>query len=264
MASHPALWYDRRMTGDEYVTSIKKKYALFSRPLASTSAAKGVAKILQSWAAEYLLEITYSGASAKGTAIRGVADVDLFISLAPQTPGTLADIYSNLLNYRPLNPFSPRTQNVSVGITYDQVKIDLIPARKQAGNTKDHSLYKTKARSWTQTNVAEHINLIQNSQRLQEIRALKIWKALHGLEFPSFYLELATLDALSGKRTVSVAENVWSALDYLATRFPSAVVIDPANSNNRISDDLTAAEKTAIASKAAGCRKAKNWEQILW
>jgi hypothetical protein len=252
------------MTGDEYVTSIINKYALFSRPATSTSAAEAVATILQSWAGQYLLEITYSGSSAKGTAIRGLADIDLFISLAPQTPGTLADIYSNLLNYRPLSPFSPRRQNVSVGITYNQVKIDLVPARKQAGNTTDHSLYRTKARSWTQTNVAEHIELIQNSKRLQEIRALKIWKALHGLEFPSFYLELTTLDVLGGKRATSVADNVWFALDHLATRFPNAVVVDPANSNNRISDDLTAAEKSAIASKAAGCRRARNWEQILW
>jgi len=118
------------MTGDEYVTSIINKYALFSRPATSTSAAEGVATILQSWAGQHLLEITYSGSSAKGTAIRGLADVDLFISLAPQTPGTLADIYSNLLNYSPLRPYNPRRQNVSIGITYNQVKIDLIPARK--------------------------------------------------------------------------------------------------------------------------------------
>ena len=252
------------MTGDQYVASIINKYALFSRPPTSTSAAQAVARILQSWAGRHLLEITYSGSGAKGTAIRGIADVDLFISLAPQTPGTLADIYSNLINYRPLSPFRPRRQNVSIGITYNQVKMDLVPARKQAGNTTDHSLYKTKVRSWIQTNVAEHIRLIQNSQRLPEIRALKIWKALHRLEFPSFYLELTTLDALSGKRAVSVADNVLSALDYLATRFPSAVVVDPANSNNRISDDLTPAEKNAIALKAAGCRRATNWEQILW
>jgi hypothetical protein len=92
------------MTGDEYVTSIISKYALFSRPATSTSAAQNVATILRSWAGSHLLEITYSGSSAKGTAIRGIADVDLFISLAPETPGTLADIYNSLLNFSRLGP----------------------------------------------------------------------------------------------------------------------------------------------------------------
>ena len=252
------------MTADEYVASIINKYALFSRPAASTSAATSVATILQSWAGQYLLGITYSGSSAKGTAIKGLADVDLFISLDPQTPQTLAEIYNNLVAYGPLAPFNPRRQNVSVGITYGQVKIDLVPARKQSGNTTDHSLYRSKAKTWTQTNVEQHIKLIQNSQRLQEIRALKIWRALHGLEFPSFYLELTTLNALSGKRVGAVADNVWFALGYLASSFAAAVVVDPANSNNRISDDLTTAEKNAIASKAAACRKAAKWEQTLW
>ena len=252
------------MNGDDYVRAIIAKYAQPFRSQAATSAANEVAAIMQIWAGQYLLGISYSGSSAKGTAIRGLADVDLFISLAPQTPGTLADIYNSLLNYQVLSRLNPRRQNVSVGVTYEQVKIDLVPGRKQPGHTADHSLFKSKTRSWTQTNIVEHVNLVTNSQRLDEIRALKIWKALHGLEFPSFYLELTTLDALGGKRVGPVSDNVWSALDYLATKFPSAVVVDPANSNNRISDDLTAAEKHAIASKAAACRKAQNWNQILW
>jgi hypothetical protein len=252
------------MNGDEYVRAIIAKYAQTSRAPAATSAANAVATILQAWAGQYLLGISYCGSSAKGTAIRGLADVDLFISLAPQKPGTLADIYNNLLNYRALSQLNPRRQNVSVGITHGQVTIDLVPGRKQAGHTTDHSLFKSKTRSWTQTNIAEHINLVQNSQRLDEIRALKIWKALHGLEFPSFYLELSALNALSGKPVGPVADNVWSALDYLATKFVSSVVVDPANSNNHISDDLTTGEKNAIASTAAACRKAQNWSQILW
>ena len=172
------------MNGDEYVRAIIAKYAQTSRPPAATSAANTIAAILQTWAGQYLLGISYSGSSAKGTAIRGLADVDLFISLAPQTPGTLADIYNSLLSYRALSQMNSRRQNVSVGVTYGQVKMDLTPGRKQAGNTTDHSLFKSKIRSWTQTNIAEHINLVQNSQRLDEIRALKIWKAEHGVDFP--------------------------------------------------------------------------------
>ncbi|HYR22240.1 MAG TPA: nucleotidyltransferase [Chthoniobacterales bacterium] len=252
------------MTPDQYVSSIIAKYAQFVRPQAVVNAATAVAGLVTTWANQYLLQITYSGSSAKGTAIRGLADVDLFVSLAPNTPGTLSDIYTSLLNYRGLNPYSPKRQNVSVGVTYGGIKIDIVPARKQAGNTTDHSLFRSKAQTWTQTNVSQHINLVQTCGRLDEMRAVKIWRALHGLDFPSFYLELTILDALSGRRSGQLANNVWAVFSYLSSNFPTAVVIDPANSNNRISDDLTRAEKNSIAVQAAQSLAAPIWEQILW
>lgn len=252
------------MDADTYVKSIVAKYALTGgRTPAATAAAEQVYQIIRVWANVFLLEVRYSGSSAKGTAISGIADVDLFISLKPETPGTLADIYESLANYNGLKNLSPRRQNVSVGLTYNGHSIDLVPGRKQSGNTTDHSLYRSKAKTWTQTNVDMHISLIQNSGRLDEIRALKIWRAQHRLEFPSFYLELTVLDALHGKKTTSISSNFVAVLEYLRDNFIAAVVVDPANSNNRLSDELTLAEKNVIAQKAAECLKS-SWTKTLW
>jgi hypothetical protein len=253
------------MEPDAYVQGIIAKYALVGgRTPAATTAAEEVYKIIKIWAGPWLLDVSYSGSSAKGTAIAGIADTDLFISLKPETPGSLADIYNNLANFKGLQHLSPRRQNVSIGIKYGSIPIDLVPGRKQAGNTTDHSLYRNKARTWTQTNIDTHIRLIQDSQRLDEIRALKIWRALHGLEFPSFYLELTVLDALYGKRTGAIASNVWAVFEYLRDKFVDAKVIDPANSNNIASDDLTVAEKQLVAQTAKASLKAAHWGTILW
>jgi len=252
------------MDAETYIRSIIAKYALTGgRTAAATAAAEQVYEIIKVWAGDFLLGVTYSGSSAKGTAIRGLADVDLFISLKPETPGTLADIYNNLANYNGLKHLSPRRQNVSVGITYNDHSIDLVPGRKQAGNTTDHSLFRSKANTWTQTNVAQHISLIQNSGRLDEIRALKIWRSQHDLEFPSFYLELTVLDALHGKKSGAVSSNFVTVLEYLRDKFVAAVVIDPVNSNNKLSDELTFTEKKLIAQNAAECLKS-SWEKTLW
>jgi hypothetical protein len=252
------------MDVETYIRNIIAKYALTGgRTPAATAAAEQVYQIIKAWAGDFLLNVNYSGSSAKGTAISGIADVDLFISLKPETPGTLADIYNNLANYNGLKNLSPRRQNVSVGITYNGHSIDLVPGRKQSGNTTDHSLYRSKAKTWTQTNVEKHTSLIQNSQRLDEIRALKIWRALHGLDFPSFYLELTVLDAIHGKKTGAVSSNFVAVLQYLRDKFVAAVVIDPVNSNNRLSDDLTVAEKKLIAQKAFECLKS-SWNKTLW
>lgn len=253
------------MDAETYVRSIIAKYAVTGGVSpAAALAAQGIYTIIQAWAGQYLLDVTYSGSIAKGTAIRGIADVDLFISLKTDTPGTLADIYNSLANYNGFKSHSPRRQNVSVGVKYSGHSIDLVPGRKQGGNTTDHSLYRSKAGTWTQTNVAKHAALIQNSQRLDEIRTLKIWRALHSLDFPSFYLELTVINALRGKKAGAVASNVWVVFEYLRDKFVTAVVVDPVNSNNKLSDDLTVAEKKLISQKAAASLKEPFWKEIIW
>jgi len=168
------------MDADTYVKSIVDRYALNGRSPQAVAAAQSVFTVIQPWAGKWLLKVQYSGSNAKGTAIRGVADLGLFISLDPDTPETLSDIYSKLANYKQLQPYAPRRQNVSIGVTCNGYSIDLVPGKKQPGNTTDHSLYRSKAGTWTKTNVEKHIALIQNSQRIDEIRALKIWRARMG------------------------------------------------------------------------------------
>ena len=72
------------------------------------------------------------------------------------------------------------------------------------------------------------------SGRREEIRIIKLWRQQNALDFPSFYLELTVLDALSGKRIGDLANNVWSVFEYLQDNFARARVIDPANTNRSI------------------------------
>lgn len=253
------------MTADEYVLSVVSKYRLLTGPQSQAyQVGQQFYPTTKNWANKFLIEVSFSGSYAKGTGIKGSTDVDLFISLHPQTPGTLKEIYDNLYAYLTQKGYAPRRQNVSIGLTYSSLLVDLIPARKQAGNTNDHSLFLNKAQTWTQTNVQTHINKIQQSGRLDEIRAIKIWRNLNRLSFPSFYLELTVLDALYGKNKNQPAGNVMTVLEYLRDKFIGARVVDPANSNNIISDDLTAIEKLAISSAAKSSLTKSTWEQIIW
>ena len=158
----------------------------------------------------------------------------------------------------------PRRQNVSIGITYNGVKIDLVPGRIQQGTYNYHSLYKRKISSWIQTNVNLQIETIIRYNRSREIRSLKIWRNLHKLDFPSFYLELTVIEALKGRSTMSLADNVLIALNYIKLHLSSARVEDPANSNNVISDDLSYSAKYAIANQAAVSLQQEYWGKIIW
>jgi len=252
------------MTADEYLVSVVSKYRLATGPESPAYKAAGeLCPIIREWANKFLLEIAFAGSYAKGTGVRGSTDVDLFISVDPDTPGTLRDIYENLDAWLRAKGYASRPQNVSIGLRYSELRVDLIPARKQRGNTSDHSLYRRKAQTWTQTNIATHISKIKDSGRIDEIKATKIWRNLNRLDFPSFYLELTVLDALYGKNKNQPATNFHVVLEYLRDKFPGARVVDPANSSNIISDDLIASEKAAI-SNASKDTLGKSLEKIIW
>jgi hypothetical protein len=58
--------------------------------------------------------------------------------------------------------------------------------------------------------------------------------------------------------------NVRRVLRYLADDFTRARVVDPANSNNVISDDYGAEEKRVIAMAARKALGVRRVEQIIW
>jgi len=256
------------MTSDQYVASIISKYSprygIFGMESALKQASSEVEAVAGIWADKRLLKIVPSGSYAKRTAIKGLADLDLFISLKHDTPDSLSDIYDSLAKYCLDIGYKPRLQNVSIGIEHRGFKIDLVPGVSHGGLSNDHSIFISKANTWQKTNIQKHINLVSNSGRLQEIRATKIWKYLNGLEFPSLLLELAVIKSLSGYSKDNLANNVLHVLDYLANNFENARFEDPANKRNIISNDLTADEKKTIAFVAKLSRSHSNWESIIW
>lgn len=253
------------MTPDQYVELVLAKYAV---PRGASAPAEQLGAIvagpLRAWAGEQLNALQYSGSYAKETGVRGVSDVDVFISLKSDTTDTLKEIYEKLVSLAQNNGWSPRRQNVSVGVTVNGTRGDLVPGRVQAGYQNYHSLYLRKRDSWTQTNVTLHVDTVHTSGRLKEIRAIKIWRMLHGFDFPSLYLELFTIDALSGRSRSTLAENVLHALRTMGSSLTSLRIVDPANTNNVLSDDLTQAEKQRVAAQAAQSAREQYWERIIW
>ncbi|KRF31944.1 nucleotidyltransferase domain-containing protein [Paenibacillus sp. Soil787] len=251
---------------DEYVLKIANKYHIKSEIDGATErdVINPLKKLISKWAGECLNDVYLSGSRAKGTAINLSSDLDLFISIKSTTSNPLNEIYDSLFNHIEGAGYKTRKQNVSIGLNVAGKQVDLVPAKKRPGNTNDHSLYISKRDTWTQTNVIEHINKVKNSGRITEIVLLKIWRKLHNLDFPSIYLELSVIEALSGKRKNTPASNFLAVLDYLRDEFLSKKIIDPANTNNVISDDLFKYEKEAIQKKAKESRSQKYWKDIIW
>jgi hypothetical protein len=158
-------------------------------------------------------------------------------------------------------------RNVAVRIIYEGRFVDLVPAR---GNV----LWQARFNTWLKTDIDKQIRYVRSSGLIDEILALKIWRRRHALRFPSFLMELATIHALSRKGgdcppisknqsctnrnsapksagcPLEITESFPALLHFLATDFPTTRLLDPANSNNVVSDLLTEVEKLRIARRA--------------
>lgn len=254
------------MTADEYLQNLISKYQVATgEGTAASNAGNTVYQVVKRWAGQQLRSGSYSGSYAKGTAIRGRTDVDIFISLKSDTSNTLKEIFNGLHSWISQNGYRyARKQNVSVHVAHNGIEVDLVPAVHLGGNTEDHWLYVNKSnRERTKTNVDVHIDTVRNSGRIGEIILTKIWRKNHNLDFPSFYLELAVIEALKYKRS-GIADHFLAVLDYLSNEFLSARFVDPANTANIISDDLTDVEERAIASQARQSRRQQSWGSIVW
>ncbi len=222
---------------------------------------------IHTWANGHAYILKLSGSLAKGTAITGTTDIDIFISLDPSvgTCNTLENVYNTLRNRFNMAGYTAREQNMSVGIDHTGLKIDVVAGVKHHVLGLDHSVWKRKVKTWTKTNIDAHINLVKNSGRVSDIKAIKIWRKLHNLDFPSFYLELSVIEALKGTGLLgsSPANNFVKVLNYLADDFENKVINDPSNQSNEVSDELTIDEKQKIKSLATATL-AGAWNQAIW
>jgi hypothetical protein len=92
----------------------------------------------------------------------------------------------------------------------------------------------------------------------------KIWRNLHNLDFSSFYLEMAVIDALKYSNTGNLPNNFRKVLELFRDSLPSNRYVDPANTNNIISDDLNIYQKRLISNQAESSLTQKLWKGIVW
>ena len=252
------------MLDDLYLMAVAAKHRVAEGPEATPERMRRqLTPALKRWGAGHLEGVTVSGSYAKGTAIRGATlapadvDVDLFLSLGPEAPDSLADYQARLA--REMREYQPMMGNVSVKVLVDNVRVDLTVGRR--GRESDgHTLWQHRRGTWIRTNVKEQIRYVRESGRLEEIRLLKIWRRRQGLYLPSFCLELAAIEA-AGEG--GAGARMTEALRYLAEEFPRTRLRDPANRSNVVSDLMTDEEKWRVAHAARMSLRAESWTEVV-
>lgn len=218
---------------------------------------------IATWANGHLLSVKPSGSFSKGTANASSTDIDLFISISPNVVETLREMYDTMERSLQQAGYRTRRQNVSINITVDGRSVDLVPAKQHDLGHAHHSLYRQKADTWTKTNVETHTLYVSSSLRTEEIRIVKLWRDQLGLDWPSFCLELTVIRALRFATHGDLAANISIVFEFLRDNFLAARLVDPANSNNIISNDLTVPQKHRIRVAGSRARATRYWRDIV-
>jgi hypothetical protein len=249
-------------TVEEYAASVVEKYRVV--PDAGSGAHRAAEKVmplLKQWGKQHLLGITLSGAYAKNTAITLGSQADVLVTLSAVSGMEMKSVFWSLFEFLTDHDLRPSTRNVSIQLESKGMGVDVVPACREGSGV---ALFNKRTGGTVVTDVAQHVHLVANSGRQQEICAVKIWRERNELDFPSLYLEMTVLRALEGERFGQLADNVLVVLRYLANRFEKAAVRDPANGENFLSADLSAAEKKEIAKAARDALYGENWKRIVW
>lgn len=249
---------------DQYIASIVEKYHVDAEVgSAAHRAADELIPIIKRWGKQHVSGIILSGAYAKNTAVGVSSDVDVLVTLNPIPGIEINNLFWKFFEYLLQENLQPRARAVSIQVAIHGHNVDLIPSYRERGTSSD-ILYNKRSGKEAHTEVARHVHLIANSGRQQEICAFKIWRERNRLEFPSLYLELVVLRTLDSKNFGKLADNMEAVLRFLGNRFEGAIVRDPVNSANVVSNDLSEKEKKAIAKAARDTLYEENWKKFLW
>ncbi|NJO88187.1 MAG: hypothetical protein HC831_03865 [Chloroflexia bacterium] len=213
-----------------------------------------------------------SGSYAKHTAVNVKFDIDVcqpFLRSSFETLEAMADdvfdFFMNDYEDSELVKYKTKKQRVSVGLTFlidgEEVGMDIVPSRelleddyKVTNRLNLHVRAKgTEPATSTQTNIQKHIELISGKGDEREIiRLLKVWNITKnsGKKLKSFFIELITIRACedySGEKLNGLWERLQMVMEFIRDEIESIQLKDPANSNNIVSNTLTATEKSNLS-----------------
>ena len=207
----------------------------------------------------------YGGSFGKRTMIRESFDLDLVVYFPQTNQFTVRAFYEGVEKRLKDNRYVTRRHNVAIRLPYkDGFHVDVVPGRAMDTDYKYANLYASEQDTTKKTSIKIHIDFVRNGGHQDIIKLMKLWRLRHSVPIGSFVLELAVAQALYNSRSTSLEDRMLEVLEYLRDSYSSARLVDPANSNNVVSDDVPRTDKTATQEAARRSRQQRSWSSIVW
>ena len=203
------------------------------------------------------IKIKKSGSKEKGDSIKGKSDVDIFVSIDDYDNEASVKKY-RLSLYKYLSNFysNIRNQDVSIGINYAGINVDVTPGKIIKNDSyysfnKDHYIYSLDDDRNIKTNIDKQISLICSSNHINEIILLKIWKTNNDIKFPSIAIELIVIKYFNDYpyANSSISNNMIGLMHYIAENIETIKLSDPGNLSNDVLEDFSLDKRRKIKKK---------------
>lgn len=199
---------------------------------------------------------TLGGSTIEGTAILG-SDIDIQVRFKKDS--TLIEDMKELIEslieekFKDQNLVQIRDQEFSIGLLFEikgqDQRIDIVPMREIENGHGDAFIYSSSTKSIKKTNASKQYRTLKFTEKQKKIiHALKGWKMENGIEISSTYIEFLVLRAF---RSIHIPRGVEKSLlrivEFIADNITTIRIVDPGNSNNVISSNLSINEKEVIS-----------------
>lgn len=207
----------------------------------------------------------YAGSYGKNTMIRERYDLDIVAYWPTSTSYTIKGIFDGTGTQLKKLWSSAHPKTVCWETNFrGGFHIDVVPGRALDTNFKEANLHRTDTATTLKTSLKVHIDTVRGSGRRQAIRLLKLWRERNKVPFKkSFLLEMMTISGCKGTSFEELPEQVLAALRFICDKIETINVIDPANTNNSLSDDLSPSDRYLIKQAAQTALDASNWNSMF-
>ena len=209
--------------------------------------------------------VYYAGSFGKDTMIRELYDLDIVVYWANDCGFTLQDIYNAVGDCLRKHWKVVISKTVAWELPFEGgFHVDVVPGRALNNTFKYANLYRTDTTTSLQTSIKVHIDAVRTSGRREAIRLMKLWRKRKGVPFKkSLALELITIDGCSGSPADNLEKQLLAAFHYISKNILTARLVDPANTNNVISDEIPYSDKLVIQAAAKAALDAQYWSQVF-
>lgn len=253
------------MTAQEYLQSLLNSQDLSQTELSGLRTLREKIEQQLRTGLQKVERVYYAGSFGKKTMIREQYDLDIVVYWASNCGFTLEAIYNGVgkmlaKHWKVVNP-----KTVAWELPFEGgFHIDVVPGRAIDASFKYANLYRRDTKSSLQTSIKVHLDTVRNSGRCDAIRLMKLWRKRKLVPIAkSLALELLTINGCGGKPSTDLAKQVWGTFEYLRDNILTVRLVDPANTNNIISDQISSSEKQAIKQAAQIALASKTWVEIF-
>ena len=206
----------------------------------------------------------YGGSFGKHTMIKARYDLDLVMYWPHTATYSIQGIYTAVGEVLKKHWKYVNSKTVAWELPFQGgFHIDVVPGKALDARYYEANLHRTDTGTTLKTSLKKHIDTVRNSGRTDVIRLMKLWRARKNVPFKkSFLLELMTIDGCKSKSTNDLEGQLLGALAYIRDNIRTCNVIDPANTNNSLSDDLDLSAMS-IQHAADAAIKARYWNDVF-